>query len=232
VNCRDLFRTTETFQGYCCSFNIKKPSKALSSELKNQKARKTEYFGPDMGLSVVIRPLIEKKAMTSVNSEGIKILINENMLYTSEKTIERMLPHKMETLVEVRPERTISSRAISALPISDRGCVFSDEIKMRFFPNYNENNCVVECKMEKIIQLCDCLPYFYYNTENTELCDVKKLQCIIENRKFLKKLKRPENVTEKDCVCPTQCDSTTFQIRMSSTDINLDLMKHNIDPFQ
>lgn len=80
---------------------------------------------------MILKPQIEKNAMTSINSEGIKILINEHDFYPSEKTIERSLPHKQETFVEIKPEKTISSKAISALPISDRGCVFEDEYQLR-----------------------------------------------------------------------------------------------------
>lgn len=126
VDCKEIFRIAETYQGYCCAFNILKPTGAsVASNI--QKIRKTQYFGPDMGLSVIINPLIEHNAMTSVNSEGIKILVNEHNLYPSERTIERMLPHQQETFVEVRPERTDCSNAVRSLPLSDRGCVFNNE---------------------------------------------------------------------------------------------------------
>ncbi|KAG5667100.1 hypothetical protein PVAND_015099 [Polypedilum vanderplanki] len=232
VDCKELFQPSETYQGYCCSFNVIKPLRARTPERRNITAKKTHFFGPNMGLSVVLKPLIEKNAMTSINSEGIKILINEHNLFPSEKTIERSLPHKQETYVEIRPERTISSKEISALPISDRGCVFEDEFPLRVFGSYSEKNCRVECKMRKIVDLCDCLPYFYYNTENIETCDVTKLPCVIKNREHLVKVRRPENNTDDDCVCPVQCDTTDYRIRMSSTDIIPEMSNTiNFDPF-
>lgn len=130
VDCKEIFAASETYQGFCCAFNIFHPVSA-SSARKHQNVRKTQFFGPDMGLSVILNPLIEKNAMTSVNSEGIKILIIEPSLYPSERTIERMLPHKQETFVEVRPERTDSSQTVRSLPISDRGCVFGNERSLR-----------------------------------------------------------------------------------------------------
>jgi Amiloride-sensitive sodium channel len=104
---------------------------SLSAVNKAQKTRKTQFFGPDMGLSVILSPLIEKNAMTSVNSEGMKILINEHNLYPSERSIERMVPHREESFVEIRPERTGCSSAVNSLPISDRGCVFENEHEIR-----------------------------------------------------------------------------------------------------
>jgi hypothetical protein len=101
------------------------------------------------------------------------------------------------------------------------------------FSGYDEKNCRVECKMKKIVELCDCLPYFYYNTENTETCDVLKLPCIIKNREHLVKVKRPANLTTDDCSCPNQCDTTDYHIRMSSADIYPELSNTvNVDPFQ
>jgi len=125
VDCKEVFSATETYQGYCCGFNIRKP-KALVKE-KRKKVLSSHFFGPDMGLSVVLNPLIEKGAMTSVNSEGMKIIVTEPKLYPGRRSIERMVPHLQETFVEVRPERTDCSSEVRQLPISDRGCVFSNE---------------------------------------------------------------------------------------------------------
>lgn len=188
VDCKQLFSISETYQGYCCSFNVLKPRIALGKE---PKIRKTEYFGPEQGLSVILNPKIEKKAMTSVNSEGMRILINQFNLYPSERALERMLPHKQESYVEIRPERTDCSATVKALPISDRGCVFEDEQKLKYFTKYSEENCRVECNMDLHIKTCDCLPYFFYNTENVETCSFTKIECMIANRgkTFFKKLK-------------------------------------------
>ena len=130
MDCKELFSVSETYQGFCCSFNILKPASS-SVAAKRPKIRKTQYFGPDMGLSVIINPLIEKKAMTSVNSEGIKILVNEPILYPSQRSLERMLPHQSETFVEIRPERTDCSQTVRSLPLSDRGCVFDNEFQLK-----------------------------------------------------------------------------------------------------
>lgn len=139
VDCRELFSATETYQGFCCGFNVNKPVGASVGN-KVQTVRKTQYFGPEMGLSVILNPLIEKQAMTSVNSEGIKILVNQPSAYPSERTIERMLPHRQETYVEIRPERTDCSEAVRSLPLSDRGCVFSNEYELKLVKSISSFN--------------------------------------------------------------------------------------------
>lgn len=227
VECRDIFKISETFQGYCCGFNVQKPTSDLS-KVKIDKPKSTQYFGPDNGLSVILNPLIEKHAMTSVNSEGIKIIITEHNLYPGERAIERMLPHRQETFVEVRPERTDCSNAVRSLPISDRGCVFSNEHQLKFFPYYMEENCRIECRMQMNIKTCSCLPYFYYNTENIETCNFLKIPCIMSLREAIK-ISQTDNDT--NCICPPQCNGQTYELRISSTEIKLN-GPPVIDPFQ
>jgi acid-sensing ion channel, other len=185
VDCKQMFSISETYQGYCCSFNILKPGFAVG---KAPKIRKTHYFGPESGLSVILSPKIENEAMTSVNSEGMKILVNHFNLYPSERSLERMLPHKQDSYVEIRPERTDCSETVKALPISDRGCVFEDEHQLKHFPKYAEENCRVECNMDLHVKTCDCLPYFFYNTENAEICSFTQIECMVNNRGKLKML--------------------------------------------
>lgn len=136
MDCKDLFTVTETYQGYCCSFNILKPVFGEQTANKTKKIRNTQFFGSAMGLSLILEPLIEPHALTTVSSDGVKIMISENNLYLSERMIERMLPHKQETYVEIRPEKTDCSSQISALPISDRGCVFNNEHSLRYLTCY------------------------------------------------------------------------------------------------
>lgn len=45
-----------------------------------------------------------------------------------------------------------------------------------------EENCRVECNMDLHLKMCDCLPYFFYNTENVETCSFKSIECMVKNR--------------------------------------------------
>lgn len=54
-------------------------------------------------------------------------------------------------------------------------------IYWRYFPKYSFDNCAVECKMRKTIEICECMPYNFYNTLNTEICNVTKIECLQKN---------------------------------------------------
>lgn len=112
VPCASLFQITETYQGYCCGFNVLHTVKG-----KAQDPKKTQYFGPDNGLSVILNPIFEKNAITSVNSEGVKMMITNYNLFPSERSKENLLPHQQESFVDIRPERTECSDQVKNLPI-------------------------------------------------------------------------------------------------------------------
>lgn len=118
----------------------------------------------------------------------------------------------------------------------------------RFFPTYMEENCIVECNMLLYMKTCECLPYYFYNTQNIEVCNFNKLECIMENWgndletqiiDWVSKVKsfnftdllRNNNVQNgSQCECPAQCNSQTFTLRISNTDLAPG-MDSIIDPF-
>lgn len=81
--------------------------------------------------------------MTTVNSDGMKLLINQFNFYPGERSLERMLPHRQESIVEIRPERTDCSSRVRGLSISDRGCVFDNEHHLRYFVNCIETTMLI-----------------------------------------------------------------------------------------
>lgn len=59
------------------------------------------------------------------------MFINDFDYYPYEVSILKMLPVKMETLVELEVSQTINSEAVQGLTISDRGCYFENEYSLR-----------------------------------------------------------------------------------------------------
>lgn len=48
------------------------------------------------------------------------------------------------------------------LSMRQRNCVFFDEVKLRVSPHYYTfSACVRQCRMDKVVKACGCLPFFY-----------------------------------------------------------------------
>lgn len=126
VPCMNIFRRSLTHEGYCCSYNI------APYNSPNFQGKRTRYFGYKNGLSVVLKPRVDAEANTKIFSEGIDLLIHESTVYPSDTAIDKLIPTRSETLVSVQATVTLCSNQVKALPISDRGCVFSEEYTLRY----------------------------------------------------------------------------------------------------
>jgi Amiloride-sensitive sodium channel. len=63
--------------------------------------------------------------------------------------------------VQVTPSITESSRNVRALSISQRNCLFPDELRLSVFKTYTQQNCLLECRLRNIASYCGCYPYFF-----------------------------------------------------------------------
>lgn len=175
IDCTKLFKVSQTYNGFCCSFNLAEYNK------DNYKPRQPKLFGVGNGLSVVMKPNVDTNAISKIYSEGIQLLIHESNTFPGETSISKMLPVNSESLVSVKTTVTICSPQVKALPISDRECVFPEEKGLKYFKGYKEINCDIECRMDKALEVCDCLPYYYPNFQNFLICNYTKIECLMDH---------------------------------------------------
>jgi hypothetical protein len=71
--------------------------------------------------------------------------------------------------VEVTPSVTESSPNVRALSISERHCLFPDELRLSVLKTYTQQNCLLECRLKAIASFCGCYPYFFSSFTGTLL---------------------------------------------------------------
>lgn len=54
-----------------------------------------------------------------------------------------------------------TDKSVQSIPLKKRGCSFDGEVKLDYEYQYSYGTCVSECRMDRIIDLCHCIPYFY-----------------------------------------------------------------------
>lgn len=142
---------------------------------------------------------------------------------------EKTLPHNTETFMNIIPEVTTSSSQIRTIPPESRGCVFSDEQKLKFFKDYKKLNCELEFRMDQTYEKCGCQPYFYPEVKDRPICDFDKIPCLVQNygkspllmtmsSKFLCITDAIRTDIGLDEKCPTQCDQINYKITANSVD--------------
>lgn len=72
-----------------------------------------------------------------------------------------------------------ASDHIKQLFVSQRKCRFPDESNLQHFPDiYAYSLCKIECKIQIILKLCNCLPIFYKALPGEKYCNSVGLKCI------------------------------------------------------
>lgn len=91
--------------------------------------------------------------------------------------IVKNLPVGREMLIAVKPTSGYCTEAVRALSSRQRKCVFQTEKKLNYFPLYNENNCVAECRMDYTVNYCNCSQFYYHDTGKQPAAIYSTLSC-------------------------------------------------------
>ncbi|XP_052752347.1 sodium channel protein Nach-like [Galleria mellonella] len=137
------------------------------------------------------------------------------------------------TYLGVQVRSTRASNKLRNIPLTYRNCRFLDEPISKRYPIYSYNHCILECRIQMILKLCNCLPHFYKYmiltclfslpcTDYEKICDLYELKCIILYKMEIIKLSTSENTWNKfvnkqglprsprDCGCVDSCEKDVY----------------------
>ncbi|GLV43926.1 nach [Carabus blaptoides fortunei] len=216
VPCEKLFKTSYTRDGHCCTFNG-------NSGRKNFTLYRTLYYGVQMGLSVILNPLITNVStqVSTLNSAGVKILIHSPEDYPGLFSIEKILAAGRESFIRILGTKLISSSDVESLTAKQRSCLIANEMKLKYFNEYRDTNCGTECKMDKVYHYCDCIPY-YFPPSDKLMCNISSIACLSKNynrifRSSTSSNSHTRNATSTlECECPPQCNDVFYAVQTSN----------------
>lgn len=114
---------------------------------------------------------------------------------------------KLDSLMDgfalISMQTTKTDRNAKDLSVHQRKCIFSDEVKMKYSNEpYTFTECMKECKIDRAVEICGCLPPFYV-TGNSTPCDYESLKCL-----------KDEKISDiGHCMkCELACDFTVFTV--------------------
>ncbi|XP_017112672.1 sodium channel protein Nach [Drosophila elegans] len=193
IPCCDHFEPIYTEHGFCYAFN----SRFKSTPTEDVKT----------GAPHDLYETDKKWALFFVPNSTSRIFIFSNEEYFG-SDFNAQIDWSETQLVEVRisKKNTYTTDDARQLSIGQRKCIFSDEVKLKYFPDaYTFSSCMKQCRMNKAIKLCKCNPPFYKPIANVPMCMVKDFDCLDEFK---------ANITNiKDCLqCELSCSKTVFNI--------------------
>ncbi|XP_026480197.1 sodium channel protein Nach-like [Ctenocephalides felis] len=107
---------------------------------------------------------------------------------------------KIFTVIEID-----NDPALLGLPVDRRGCRFPDEDtnSLKAYQYYSHSVCMVQCRLEEQLQLCNCTHHLMPEVYAEFYCDLKGLTCLTENEDKLLGVK---------CDCEPSCTESDYNI--------------------
>lgn len=109
-----------------------------------------------------------------------------------------------DVTVAVIPSVVVSQPPIRALSLSDRNCFFDDERRLRTTTKYTFQSCISECAVDTILDVCNCLPFYYMEVRLKPFFDGRR-QCTLRDSACLR-----DNRRKKDCAESRYKDNTRY----------------------
>ncbi|XP_034660727.1 sodium channel protein Nach [Drosophila subobscura] len=193
IPCCDHFEPIYTEHGFCYAFNSRFKSTA-AEDIKTGAPH--DLYETDKKWALFFVPNSTSRIFIFSNEEYFGSDFNAQIDWSESQLVE----------VRISKKNTYTTDDARQLSIGQRKCIFSDEVKLNYFPEaYTFSSCMKQCRMNKAIKLCKCNPPFYKPINNVPMCMVKDFDCLDEFK---------ANITNiKDCLqCELSCSKTVFNI--------------------
>ncbi|KAF5288734.1 hypothetical protein FQA39_LY15306 [Lamprigera yunnana] len=241
-NCSNLFQLRSTPIGFCCAFNYRTQSR-YAKKLKFRYKMGLKHVGSNNGLIVTVTNNLSDYFYTTLPSVGITVQVFAPTDYpdsTSGNFLQKVIPIGSESFLELLPSKINTVQNIRKYAYSLRNCIFDDEEKT-VFGDYSYSNCLVECRIQSILTLCECIPFIMPFKKNAT-CFLSNIPCLNKYQDKWKNLfpsdfNGDELDREKEnslmCAnCYPDCTTTTYTVKMSSVQLSeqsIFLGNHNTD---
>ncbi|CAH1985752.1 unnamed protein product [Acanthoscelides obtectus] len=191
--CESIFEQIKTSEGYCCAFNyyaLRNHTfggccRALASKVPKQ-PRRVSACGHQSGLEILVNSNPNDYFASFMPSTGQKMMIH-NPYYYPDWTLQAILnPRKILNLISVSPTITYCTEDVAGMPSETRRCLLPNEKDLIYFKNYNFHNCMVECRMNTTIKMCNCTPFVYVhsgvNSTDVKICTLRDVKCLRQHQ--------------------------------------------------
>ncbi|XP_052126950.1 sodium channel protein Nach-like isoform X2 [Frankliniella occidentalis] len=245
--CTELFETRKTMEGYCCTFNYVRPTDNFDTsydetgEVVAEDAQRSLADGPMMGLSVLVNSNISDYFYPLLPTTGVKLLVfnpNDYPDTASGGLIEKLVMAQEEVFFTLSSVTTKPTAEVVGLSKERRGCLFNNE-KILFSNFYSYSDCLMDCRVQSMRNLCGCLPFYSPvkgKEEDTRVCEIGDLRCLNKHTEMWQTL-RPrqdlpglelEMTQSLECnECFPACGDTVYHVETTSMPLQQVLMDHS-----
>ncbi|XP_063916176.1 pickpocket protein 28-like [Zophobas morio] len=235
--CSELFFPTLTDVGICYTFNMRTREDFFTSEVYNH--RNFYKSKPTMGWTEDDKPLrldtYPNRALLFGNHNGLRVVLKANKLqetfkcksvYTGFKVIIHrpidiphpskyyfLVPRNKFVTVVVDLHKIATHERVLKMPPSYRKCYRPYEKPLKYFTQYTNKNCYLECRTEMMLKRCNCTEFYMPRKKNTPICGADNIVCAKRSRDELRILESQASYQKKEttyCDCLPRCTSYLY----------------------
>ncbi|CAG9854877.1 unnamed protein product [Phyllotreta striolata] len=220
--CKSIFEVTRTTNGLCCSFNYYATRNSLfegyNANRASSEPSRVSACGYQTGLELLMVNEPRDYITSIIPTRGLQAMIHSPYDYPDWNSRFTLIQNKMINFVSIDPTKTYCSPRVTNLPVERRTCYFHFEKKMYYFNRYSFHNCMVECRMNLTLKLCNCVPFYFIpihevNHQLGRTCNLRDVPCLARNfKKIHKSEPRDSETNRKECNCLPDCELVQYKI--------------------
>ncbi|XP_075158097.1 pickpocket 27 [Haematobia irritans] len=177
LRCKEDLKSVAFANGHCCVFNY----------LYDKTPEEYYYVnrtGKDMGLVLLLNSSTSDYFYTEDNWNGFNIQIfgNQRIPETSTGEVGQFHVDAGDS-IEIRLQliSQFTTKETQDHPVEKRGCYFPNEHKDA---KHGLAECLFTCRMQSIKSLCDCVPFYYYDSKSNH---TQEIQCSLAHSECLER---------------------------------------------
>lgn len=151
---------------------------------EKREAIHTPFNGFQGGLVVLLNPMVQKVQYSSLHTSGVKVIcysyicfflsiiiwkqvfIHSPYDFPRPGSIYKLVSAGSQTYIQITASKIVCSDDIQRLSMEQRQCVYPEEVKLKYFHQYADTNCLAECEEQYFFRKCGCVPFYYTFTGN------------------------------------------------------------------
>lgn len=115
--------------------------------------------------------------------------------------------------VLITPEVIVSENYLKSYPKDKRQCMFDGDRWMKYYRNFSEKNCEMECLSAIMKIMCGCTPYRIFASPNVKMCTIDDIYCD-RYYEFYVSRRRSSDFMRKTCNCLPACNSIKYNVEI------------------
>ncbi|XP_030377169.1 pickpocket protein 11 [Scaptodrosophila lebanonensis] len=175
-------------QGLCCTFNY-------------ESTRHTFHSGCEKGLTIRLATQSEDYGSAAAATYGFEVMVHESYTTPDGVSPRVIAPNSAETYLMVKPFGTHATSYVGGLEVDKRRCYLPNERKLFHFTSYEQDNCLAECRGERLHKQCGCVAPHTPKRRDWLVCKFSELECLQKHNSINGQLTETGNIENYVYLC-------------------------------